>query len=344
LIDRFQGQKQDHVYQRETTIKVHKFCVKNRSALYTIFKSQGFHIFVADHNHLYKISKNDIMKVTGLYIYPIKSISGISLSSSVVMERGLQYDRRWMLVDENNKFISQRQHIEMALLQPEIVGDQLRISHKTKDIPPLSFDLNPDLDKEKITVSIWNDVISALRMEDACGAWFSEVLDMKCELVYMPDEVQTADWTARQTSTGEGVSFADGYPLLVLGTASVADFNTRLDNPVQAANFRPNILVESTTPYEEESWKRFTIGQQSFEGIRACGRCQVIGFDQEKATNDPAVLKTLSTYRKVGNKVLFGLNAVFRGESEELIANSKEQRTNSRGQGAIINVGDELSL
>lgn len=270
------------------------------------------------------------MLVTGLYIYPIKSIGGISLSSAVVMERGLQYDRRWMLVDENNKFISQREHIEMALIKPEIVGNQIRVSHKTKDIAPLYFDLNPELDKEKLTVSVWNDVVSALRMDNASSAWFSEVLNMKCELVYMPDKVQAAGWTARQTSTGEGVSFADGYPLLVLGTASVADFNTRLDNPVQAANFRPNILVESTIPYEEESWKDFTIGESSFEGIRACGRCQVIGFDQEKASNDPAVLKTLATYRKVGNKVLFGLNAVFRTEGKE--------------QMAIINVGDELRL
>ena len=145
----------------------------------------------------------------------------------------------------------------------------------------------------------------------------------------MPERNEPEKGTIRYYKNGEAVSFADSCPLLVVGEASVADFNKRLDKPVKAANFRPNILVSTTLPYEEESWKAFKLGEVSFKGIRTCGRCQIIGFDQDKATNDPAVLKTLASYRKKDNKVLFGWYASL---------------NSNLGKKNIIRVGDEVEL
>lgn len=250
------------------------------------------------------ISKIKIMEITGLNIFPIKSIGGMALKETQVFAKGLAYDRRWMLVDENYKFISQRQHLEMTLIYCTWEGDHILIRHRTKDIAPIALSLKPDLDKPMQTVEIWGKHLEALVLEEKYSKWFEMAMGIKCQLVHLPEA-----WENRQTKTGEQVAFADSCPILIVGEASVADFNTRLDNPVSTANFRGNIIINTTSPYLEESWTNFNIGEVKFKGIKACGRCQVIGYDQEKATNDPAVLKTLAAYRKKNNRVPFGLLA-----------------------------------
>ena len=248
------------------------------------------------------------LTLSQIYIYPIKSLGGISLETALVQERGLQYDRRWMLVDENNQFLTQRTFAEMALLQVELTADGLRVQHKIKPLAPLLIPFEP-LTQEQFQVSVWDDVCTAIEVSIAANAWFSEALNRFCRLVYMPETTRRPVDTAH-AHQGEIVSFADGYPILVIGEASLQDLNTRLENPVPMNRFRPSLVFTGGKPYEEESWNFFSIQKNQFQGVKPCSRCVLTTIDKNTAIKEQEPLRTLSAYRRVGHKVLFGQNVL----------------------------------
>lgn len=248
------------------------------------------------------------MQITALYIYPIKSLGGISLTESILEKRGLAYDRRWMLVDEEGLFISQREVPTLALLQPEIIGNRLMIYHRLNKLNPLAIPLDPVPSTAQIQVQVWDAVCKAQTVSREADDWFNEALGTSCRLVYMPDS-SLRPVNPVYGQPGEMVGFADSCPLLIVGEASVADLNNRLDFPITINRFRPNITFSGGEPYEEESWKDFLLGEVAIRGMRACSRCQITTIDQETGKIGSEPLRTLSTYRRQGNKVLFGLHA-----------------------------------
>lgn len=248
------------------------------------------------------------LTLSQINIYPIKSLGGISLKTALVQERGLQYDRRWMLVDENNTFLSQRTFAKMALLQVELVPDGLRVQHKIKSLEPLFIPLEP-LTQNQIQVAIWDDVCVATEVSATAHAWFTEALNRPCRLVYMPETTQRPVDTV-YAQQGEIVSFADGYPILVIGEASLQDLNKRLAEPVPMNRFRPSLVFTGGQPYEEETWNYFSIQNNNFQGVKPCSRCVLTTIDQHTAQKGPEPLRTLSEYRRNGNKVLFGQNVL----------------------------------
>ncbi len=269
------------------------------------------------------------MQVTGLFIYPIKGLAGVSLSEANLEQRGLAYDRRWMLVDEEGVFISQREVNKMALLKPEMTGKELIIHASHLSIGPLRVPLKPATVSQQIQVQVWENSCEAQFVSPAADRWLSRVLGANCRLVYMPDS-SIRPLKATYGLPGEMVGFADSCPLLVLGEASLADLNNRLEHPVPIDRFRPNIVFSGGQPYEEESWRNFHIGAVSLRGIRTCARCQVITIDQQSAKIGQEPLRTLSTYRRQGNKVLFGLYAS--------LAKAGENGS------ALLRVGDRISI
>jgi len=245
--------------------------------------------------------------MSGIYIYPIKSLGGISLQSSIVEERGLKYDRRWMLVDENNKFLTQRTHPQMALLQVEISDDRLIIKQKQNRISPLKIPLNPNLNRE-VTVEVWKDTVPALLYYDDVNNWFSEAIRFKCKLVYMPDSTKRK--VDEQYAANKIVSFADGYPLMMIGEESLNDLNSKLTHPVPMNRFRPSIVFSGGEPFEEDNWKSFKVGVLQFRVVKPCSRCVIPTVDPETGEKGKEPLKTLSTYREKEGKVFFGMNVV----------------------------------
>jgi uncharacterized protein YcbX len=257
------------------------------------------------------------MIVTGLFTYPIKSLAGIELNVAPVSLRGLHLDRRWMLVDEDGLHITQREIPEMALLQPGFEDGQLIVRHKRKDISPLRIGITP-LSLKWRDVQVWDYRGKAVIAESSAERWFSEALQYPCQLVYMPEEVKRP-LNPKYGKAGEIVGFADSCPLLVIGENTLAELNQRLEYPVPMDRFRPNIVFSGGDAYEEESWASFRIGKTDFRGIRACGRCQMIGINQDTAAINKEPLRTLSTYRNIGNKVIFGLHASWiEGGKEEI--------------------------
>ena len=242
-----------------------------------------------------------------IWIYPIKSLGGIRLKSAKVLEKGLQYDRRWMLTDEQGVFMTQRANPKMALFKVSLdeIGGQLRVAFNQDQlfIPLSSVSTIP------VVAKIWGNVVEVVEVSEECSQWFSEHLGLKCRLVSFPEEnPRPVDPLFKLDD--EQVSLADGYPFLIIGEQSLADLNTRLTQPVPMNRFRPNFVFSGGTPYEEDTWKNFTIGSNRFAGVKQCGRCILTTVNQETAERGSEPLATLSSYRKQNNKVNFGQNLV----------------------------------
>ncbi len=247
------------------------------------------------------------MKVQHLFIYPVKSLGGIELTSSIVEPRGLRYDRRFMLVDENGKFLTQRSFPKLATLRTSLLdyGIGIRPDNST-DTLEIPFQVT---EGEEISVQIWDDVVCGIVLSNEANQFFSRYLDRACRLVYMPDDsMRPID--PKFGSAGDITSFSDGYPILIIGTASLHDLNSRLEEKVSWDRFRPNLVVETEIPFEEDDWSSIQIGENSFRLAKPCARCVMTTVNQQTAIAGKEPLRTLASYRSVGNKVLFGMNTI----------------------------------
>ena len=261
------------------------------------------------------------MHLKELYVYPIKSARGISMKSAQLDARGLELDRRWMLIDDDGGFLTQRKNPRMALLRVEVREKHLVV--RTDGLQELTVPIHPVSEMAR-RVQIWKDTVDAVDCGDDAARWFTSMLDRSCRLVYMPDEARRiADLRyARQESP---VSFVDAFPLLLISKASLDDLNNRLAEPVTMDRFRPNLVIEGCATYEEDTWERIQIGQTSFHVAKPCVRCTVPNVDQKTGTRGVEPLRTLESYRTFDGKVCFGQNLIHEGKG-------------------ILRVGDPLSV
>lgn len=251
----------------------------------------------------------DNLTIGGLFIYPIKSLSGISLSTSNVEKRGLQYDRRWVLVDDDNLFVSQRDHNNLALLQPMITEDSIVITQKNDPSVKLEIPLIPQGTIREI-VTIWDDTCKAVEVSEKASAWFTKQLNTNCRLMYMPDDsIRLAD-TSYAIKADDKVSFADGYPILAITESSMEQLNSKTEIEIPIDRFRPNFLIKGGHSHIEDELRSFSIEGIEFYGVKPCARCIMTTVDQETAVKGKEPLKSLATYRKSGNKILFGQNII----------------------------------
>ncbi|WP_426060928.1 MOSC domain-containing protein [Hymenobacter sp. B1770] len=255
------------------------------------------------------------LTLTGLFLYPVKSLGGYAVAEADVTARGLQHDRRWLLVDERNRFMTQRQLPEMALLSVAPAYNGFLITHRQRpDLLPLFIPFEATLERT-LFVTIWDDMAWAWRGTPQADEWLTEALGRPCRLVYMSDMVRR-DVEPEHNPEGQLVSFADGYPFLMIGEAALADLNTRLAQPVPMNRFRPNLVFGGGTPYEDDNWEDFQVSGVSFRAVRGCGRCVLTTIDQQSATKNPVgdPLRTLATYRQVEHSIMFGQNVTGAGK------------------------------
>ncbi len=242
-----------------------------------------------------------------LNMYPIKSARGISLTSSIVEERGLQFDRRWMLVNEHNKFLTQREYPRMALISPSITKKELLV--KAPFMQTLSIPLLVE-HHSLSTVTIWDDSVQVVRVSNEADEWFSAFLKVNCKLVFFPNEsIRRVDTTYAHNN--ERTAFADAFPFLLISEASLEMLNSKLAEPVPMNRFRPNIVVHGCEPFAEDRWKTIRINNIIFHPVKPCSRCVVTTTNQltaERRSSEP--LATLATFRTINNKVMFGQNVV----------------------------------
>jgi len=252
-----------------------------------------------------------MLAISELFIYPVKSLSGIPVSSAAVTERGFEYDRRWMLVDEDNRFITQREFPSLALLRTQITDKGIVVEHKQNHS---SFIIPFQPQKNSfINVQVWSDICKAQLVSDVADIWFSDILSFPCRLVFMPDETRRRVDT-RYARNREITSLSDAFPFLLIGQSSMDDLNNRLTKKLSVIRFRPNIVFTGGEPYEEDVMEHFVVNNIHFYGVKLCARCTIPTIDPETGEPGKEPSKTLAAYRMQRNKIYFGQNLLHEGE------------------------------
>ncbi len=246
------------------------------------------------------------MHISAIFIYPIKGLPGISVETSMIQTKGLQFDRRWMLVDENNQFLSQR---ELPILS------QCKVQmHKTGFLiySPnglSAIEIPFQICGPEQLVKVWNDSCIAHFLDKEVDEWFSKIIDRTCRLVFMPEHSQRL-LIETNVPANSSVSFADGFPILLIGSASLQFLNNQLQEPVLMDRFRPNIVISGSAPFAEDQWGDFKIKENRFKAIKPCARCSVTSINQQTGEPGTEPLRTLSLFRKKGAKIFFGENII----------------------------------
>lgn len=246
------------------------------------------------------------MKLTGLFIHPIKACRGIRVSEARVTDRGLEHDRRYMLVDERGIFFTQRTDARLAGVGTALVGDEIQISVSGFGEARVPLVLSEGAWQD---VVVWRSTVRARRHEEG-SSFFTQLLGRPLSLVYMPDESERGVNPEFGRAT-DRVSFADGYPFLIVSERSLEDLSTRVGRDMAVERFRPNLLIDGDAPFVEDRMAAFTVGGVRFLGVKPCERCVVTTIDPEsgKPSNEP--LRTLTTYRRGAKRgVIFGMNLV----------------------------------
>ncbi len=254
--------------------------------------------------------------ITQIFIYLVKSLGAIALSEARIEERGLQYDRRWMLCNEENKFITQREFKELALFK--IQFDEKGFDINYLDALPLFIPFTIDGETEQVVV--WDDTCEAIEYKKG-SAWFSKMLSFSCKLFYMPNETKRKV-DVKYATNNEITSFSDGSPILIVGQQSLNDLNNKLSETITIDRFRPNLVFDGGTAFDEDQFVDFSINNVLLKGTKPCGRCEVVTINQTTAISGKEPLKTLASYRSKNNKVLFGRNVIVQQEGNIKIGDS----------------------
>ncbi len=246
-----------------------------------------------------------------IWLYPVKSFGGIRVDRWRVDEFGLHMDRRWMVVDSEGHFMTQREYPQMALIRPTLCtgaeGISLALQHPDHGV----FEVpSAALDHPRVKVKVWSDRVQASPIGKEVDHWISEAIGVSSRLVWFPDDVMRQVDT-RYGQKGDRTAFSDGFPLLLIGQGSLDDLNRRLPQPVPMCRFRPNLVVNGAGPFAEDSWRQIRIGEVSMRVVKPCSRCIITTVDPETGKyTGKEPLRTLASYRRRGNRVYFGQNLI----------------------------------
>lgn len=256
-------------------------------------------------------------RIASLHIYPVKSLAGVSPNEALLIETGLEFDRAWMVVDAHGDMLTQRELPRMALVQLQMRADDFVLR------APGMLALHARLDAVEAATRarVWDDEVKAYDMGDLAAQWMSDFLGTRLRLVrFDPEQKRLSDrkWTGDVAAEN---AFADGYPLLVAGTASLADLNSRLAAQgaatVGMSRFRPNLVLEGLAAFEEDHVDELRIttdeGAVRIRLVKPCVRCTIPDVDPATAERGTAVRDTLATFRadaRLGGGLTFGMNAI----------------------------------
>jgi uncharacterized protein YcbX len=252
-------------------------------------------------------------KLTEIWIYPIKSLPGFRVKAATVLEKGLEGDRRMMLVDENNRFLTQRELHKMALFNVSMEQGFVTVSHRiNKDLHPITIDATQPISTPATACIIWDDTVEAHEMNAMYSKWFSDALGFACRLMIFP-ELNKRRVDVKYVAEEMQTSLSDGYPYLIIGQESLKDISKRVGEDLPIRRFRPNFFFEGGEPFEEDTWKDFHIGLVKFRGVKPCGRCAITTINPDTGEKGVEPLKALASYRNKNGKVLFGQNVIALG-------------------------------
>lgn len=243
--------------------------------------------------------------LASIHIHPVKSLGGFPVTQARLTDRGLEHDRRWMLVDEDGRFVTQRELPALACLATAPEGDGFTVTDRRDgSVLWLPWTLEHGTDR---LVEIWGTRVRAREGGKDLAAWFSARSGRPLRAVHLPEETRREVDPHYATAL---VAFNDAFPYLIISQASLDDLNARLTMPVPMDRFRPNLVIAGGAAYQEDGWGGIRIGDASFRLVKPCARCVIPTTDQRTGERGKEPLRTLATYRTVDGKVRFGMNAV----------------------------------
>jgi uncharacterized protein len=272
-------------------------------------------------------------RISRLFVYPVKSCGGIELTEATLTETGLEFDRAWMVVDENGRFVTQRQYPRMALITP-----RLRQYDMVLRAPGmLALHVQLDTVEEPVRVTVWRDDVAAYDMGDVAAQWFSDFLGAKLRLVRFDPEHQrlsSKEWTQGVAAPNQ---FSDGYAVLVVSQPALDALNNRLhergEPPVGMERFRPNVVIDSAPapaealqPHAEDHLHDLRVvtqqGIATLRVVKPCARCEIPNIDPQSAESGAEPGATLALYRsdtRLDGAVTFGMNAIVIGGVDHVL-------------------------
>lgn len=263
------------------------------------------------------------MRLSNLYLYPVKSAAPLAVETALAEPRGMRHDRRWLVVDEGNRFLTGRELPRLTLVRA--LPDASGLLLQAPGMPSLRVPFPAST--ATVAVVIWKSEVAA-KPADAADAWLSEFLQRPVRLVHM-DAGVTRPMTGAHSQAGDEVSFADAFPMLLISRAALDGLNARLAKPVSMLQFRPNLVVDGVPAHAEDDWKRIRIGEVEFDVAKPCMRCIFTTVDPGRGERDPdsEPLRTLARYRRTADGVAFGQNLIPRtpgtlriGDAVEVLA------------------------
>ena len=265
------------------------------------------------------------MHLASIHIYPLKAARAVDLEESFVEPWGLAGDRRWLLVDEEGRFISQREEPSLARVVVSCGPGRIDVSSEGRTGLVIA---EPPAGAALVKVRVWSDALLATAAGPEADAWFSAFLGHPAGLVYLDDPTRRPV-DPEYGRDGDVVTFADGFPLLLNSSGSLGELGEWLaahrQAPVPMTRFRPSVVVAGASPWAEDGWRRIRIGAVPFRVVKPCGRCVVTTTDQMTGERGRQPLKMLGQRRRFGNALVFGQN---------LIPDS----------GGVIRVGDPVQI
>lgn len=249
------------------------------------------------------------MHIHALHTYPIKSCSGLTHHRLNLTQQGPEFDRMFMLVDDEGKFVTQRKHPVMAQIHVDVCGNQLHCWFKERS-------LVTEIDEIKygsISAQVWKDEVETDVFSAQTNAWFSDILGKSVRLVRQTKSAQRfidPDYDGKQQT----VSFADGFPILLTTMASLRFINQHLDSAIDMQRFRPNLVIDGVSePFAEDNWHVLSINGIEFELVKPCTRCVIPSIDLHSLEKQSSITKVLKQYRRTPEGIVFGQNLIHRG-------------------------------
>lgn len=262
-----------------------------------------------------------MLLISSINIYPVKSLKGIGLSRAPLTARGLVFDREFMVTNRFGHFLTQRELPQMSTITTALVGlkddkietaDALVLTAQSGQSITLDLNKSEESNEPSYEVKVWNSVCQAVSAGQEASDFLSSTLGKEVMLMRMKKDFK------RPVSDGHPgvVGFADGYPMLAISDASLADLNSRLEYPIEMNRFRPNITISGAAPFEEDEIEFAQVGQVKFNFAKPCSRCEITTVDQDSGIRGKEPLRTLANYRKFAGKVNFGQNLLHDGTGE----------------------------
>ncbi|HXH03983.1 MAG TPA: MOSC N-terminal beta barrel domain-containing protein [Candidatus Competibacteraceae bacterium] len=245
------------------------------------------------------------LRITALYHYPLKSGRGIALDEARLDRYGIVGDRRWLVIDAQGRFLSQRRFPRMALLEARPAGEGVWLAAPGR--APLYAEATGAARQAKV----WNDWLAVRDAGEEAARWLSAYLEHPCRLVAPDRERYQRPVNPDYDRWGSQVGFADGFPLLLISQGSLDELNRRLASPVDMRRFRPNIVVAGCAPHAEDGWKTLRSGGMILHVVKPCSRCTIPQVDPQTGEMGQEPTPTLAGYRRgMDGKIYFGQNLI----------------------------------